>query len=207
MQLHQQIILASSSPWRRKMLEDAGVACQAIASGFDESSVSAEKPQELAVLLARKKAQIVFESHPGSIVIGADQVAHDGEGCFGKPSSPEDHLERLWSLRGKEHWLTTGVAILSPDEQRVFSVKTGIRFRSDLSRSELQAYVESGEGSECAGGYQIEGRGAWLIERVTGDWFNVVGLPVLEVVSVLRSMGWKMGHSKGPRLATSKAGL
>ena len=207
MELSQRIVLASSSPWRRQMLLDAGVDCEAVASGLDESTFSAERPEDLALLLAKEKAKLVLVEHPDALVIGADQVAFNEEGSFGKPKNPEDHLERLLSLRGRVHWLTTGVVLMTARRSTQISVNTGIVFRADLSRDELEAYVRSGEGSGCAGGYQIEGRGAWLIERVEGDWLNVVGLPVLEVVSALRTLGWRMGQSPGPVLATTQRGV
>ena len=207
MELSQRIVLASSSPWRRKMLEDAGVVCDTVASGLDESRFQADSPKALALLLAREKAKRVHLHNPDAITIGADQVAFNEEGSFGKPRDPVDHLERLMSLCGRTHWLTTGVVFLGPEIDTEFSVTTGIVFRGDLGRSELQAYVESGEGSACAGGYQIEGRGAWLIERVEGDWFNVVGLPILDVVSTLRNLGWRMGGTQSPVLAAPRAGV
>ena len=86
----------------------------------------------------------------------------------------------------------TAVALLSRTGGHCFEVHTKIQFRADLSDSELLAYVRSGEGRQCAGGYQVEGKGAWLIERVEGDWFNVVGLPVLDLIEALRARGWRL---------------
>ena len=207
MELRQRIVLASSSPWRKQMLVDAGVECEAVASGLDERRFAADRPEELALLLAREKAKLVLQGHPDALVIGADQVAFNEEGSFGKPRDPQDHLERLMSLRGRTHWLTTGVVMIGGGIDKEIVVTTGIEFREDLTQAELQAYVDSGEGAGCAGGYQIEGRGAWLIQKVDGDWFNVVGLPVLDVVTELRSLGWRMGAQRGPRLATPSRGL
>ncbi|MEC7242873.1 MAG: Maf family protein, partial [Myxococcota bacterium] len=112
MELSQRIVLASSSPWRRKMLQDAGVVCDAVASGLDESRFQADSPKALALLLAREKAKQVHLQNPGAITIGADQVAFNEEGSFGKPRDPADHLERLMSLCGRTHWLTTGVVFV-----------------------------------------------------------------------------------------------
>ena len=196
-----KVILASSSRWRLKMLHDAGIQCQAVTPDVDESAFHAPDPVSLAGLLAREKAVNVFAAHPDSIVIGADQVAHlDGE-SFGKPVNDEDHLNRLRMLCGREHQLTTGVCVLSKEFERAFSVTTGVRFRSDIEDFRMRAYVASREGSGCAGGYQIEGRGAWFIESLSGDWFNGIGLPVLHVVGVLRTEGWRIGDAIGPVLA------
>ena len=101
--------------------------------------------------MAREKAKRVQALRPDAIVIGADQVAFNEDGSFGKPRDPEDHLKRLLSLRGRTHVLTTGVVLLGPGVDEEVSVNTGIVFRSDLTRSELQAYVNSGEGAVCRG--------------------------------------------------------
>ena len=186
-----KIVLASSSPWRLKLLHDAGVPCEGVAPNIDEALFSAENPEELALLLALEKAQKVADLRPGAIVIAADQVAHLGAEAFGKPRDERDHFERLQSLRGKVHHLTTGVCMVFADELIQFSVRTGVRFRDDLTDSEIQAYVDCGEGKNCAGGYQIEGRGAWLIESLEGDLLNGIGLPVFDVVSALRQRGWR----------------
>jgi septum formation protein len=194
----EQIVLASTSPWRLRMLLEAGIEAEAVAPEVDESAYMADEPGELAALLARTKAEAVLVKRPSAVVIGADQVAHmDGE-IFGKPANADDHLRRLQSLRGRCHELITAVAILFQEEAICFEVRTKIHFRSDLSDEELRRYVKSGEGRFCAGGYQIEGRGAWLIEKIEGDWFNVVGLPVLEVIGALRTRGWGLTHVASP---------
>lgn len=186
-----EIILASGSPWRQQLLQSVGVRCRAVSPGLDERSVHHEDPVELACALALAKARQIRTFYPDCIVIGADQVAHlDGE-AFGKPEDPAAHLRRLQALRGREHTLVVGVAVLAPGLERTLHEASRVRFRAALGDEELAAYVATGEGAGCAGGYQAEGLGAALIAEVRGDWFNVIGLPVYRVLSELRALGWR----------------
>ena len=122
-------------------------------------------------------------------MIGADQVVHQDGEVFGKPRDPADHLARLQSMRGHTHELVTGWSLRGPGPPEDGVVITRMTVRDDLTDDELRAYVDSGEGSGCAGGYAAEGRGARLMRRVDGDWFNVIGLPVLAVWDALRARG------------------
>ena len=186
------VVLASSSAWRRAILSSAGVRCIAAASRVDESKIGGSTPVEVARARALAKARCVAADHPGALVIGADQVVHlDGE-VIGKPRGDDDWLARLRAFRGRTHSLTTAVALLTLGEpEEVFEVHSAVRFRADVGDAELQAYIEHGEARGCAGGYMVEKRGAWLIEAVEGDWTNVVGLPVFEVITRLRARGYR----------------
>jgi septum formation protein len=191
-------VLASTSQWRLELLIGAGLPFRAVDPGVDEALVVAPAPggpQEVALARAEAKALAVARRMRSALVVGADQVAHlDGE-QFGKPLNAADHLSRLKSLRGRRHELTTGVVVMGPGELDVerLVVTSGVRFRSDLLDGELAAYVASGEGSGCAGGYMVERRGAWLVEEVDGDWLNVIGLPVFPLVGLLRRRGLRLG--------------
>jgi len=190
------LILASTSPWRRRILVDAGLEIRVVSPHVDESLVTALDPLYLVETLARMKAEAVAERHPNAWIIGADQVAHDihrPSEIWGKPGDPRAHLEQLRRLRGSRHALVTGFAILAPDFVEIGHEKTIMHGRSDLEDSELQAYVDTGEGSQCAGGYAAEGRGGFLFERIEGDWFNVLGLPLFRILDVLRRHGWRFG--------------
>jgi septum formation protein len=189
------LLLASTSRWRRKLLEDAGISVACEAPGVDERAVQIADPVRLARELAARKADVVGGRYPGRWVLGADQVAHlDGE-IFGKPEDPDDHRARLRSLRGRAHELVTGWALRGPGEPLTAHVTTRMLMRDDVSDAEIDAYVASGEADGCAGGYAIEGRGAFLFRQVDGDWFNVVGLPVLDVWTALRARGWRFGEA------------
>jgi septum formation protein len=188
------LYLASTSPWRRRLLTDAGIAVLTESPGVDERSVEIADPVLLARDLARRKALAVAARHPDAWVLGADQVGYDLDPPgppFGKPTDPEDHFRRLRSMVGRRHALVTAFSLVGPGidvHEHETSVLTA---RNDLEDDELRAYVASGEGSGCAGGYAIEGRGVFLFEKIDGDWFNVVGLPLLRVVSALRAHGWR----------------
>ncbi len=188
----KRLLLASTSPWRLQLLRDAGIPCEAVSPEVDESSVVASDPSMMAVARAHAKALDVARRSPRCLVVGADQVAHlDGE-AFGKPLDEDDWLARLRALRGRTHLLSTGVAIAEGEEVETFVVTTAVRFRADLDDDELVDYVALGEAAGCAGGYQVERRGAWLIEAVEGDWWNVIGLPLLPLITRLRARGFRM---------------
>ena len=185
-----RLILASESPWRRELLERAGVPCEGRAHTIDEHALVESDPVVRARRLALAKARSLVPLVPGGWVLGADQVCHLEGRIFHKPVDADDHLDQLRALAGRTHELVTGVALVGQGVEEVLDERTRITMRA-LADDELRAYLATGEGGGCAGGYQVEGRGAQLIERVHGDWFNVVGLPVLRVVSLLRTHGWR----------------
>lgn len=189
-----ELILASTSSWRRQMLADAGVFARGVASGVDEDHRGVTDPVVLSTMLAERKAAAVADRFPDAWVLGADQVVCDGRDrtrIWGKPKDPRDHLESLRSMRGRSHFLVTGWVLLGPGLRRVGHCETELYVRADLTDAELEAYVATGEGSGCAGGYTAEGKGAFLFERIDGDWFNVLGLPLLDVMGALRELGWR----------------
>jgi len=194
-----RIVLASSSRWRAELLEAVGLSCELHPPGLDESACPERRPVERAVELAKAKLETVAQHYPGCLVIAADQVAHLDGKAFGKPRDQEEHFEMLSGLRGREHALVTAVAIQWKDSIKVFHEVTGILFRGDVTDLELQAYVQSGEGSGCAGGYQVERLGPWLIAEVKGDWFNVVGLPIPRLITELRELGVGLQHVAIPK--------
>lgn len=186
------LILASTSASRRKILEDAGVDVICEAPGVDERGVHDPEPESLARTLAERKAAAVGARHRDGWVLGADQVVWDGREVFGKPRDPADHVARLTAMRGASHELITAFCLLGPGGVRDIGVeRTRMYVRADLGDDEIAAYVATGEGSSCAGGYAAEARGAFLFERVDGDWFNVLGLPLFRVLDRLRAHGWR----------------
>ncbi len=185
-----KLILASSSESRRQLLQQAGLPTTVVAPQVDEDEVTNSDPTQLAVLRAQLKADAVARLHPQQLVLGADQIVYDGHEIFGKPANANDHTQRLLSMRGKSHQLITGYCLLGPDFRRTGSELTTLTVRADLRDEEIRAYVRSGEGSQCAGGYAAEGHGAWLFSSIDGDWFNVLGLPLLTIIDLLREAGW-----------------
>lgn len=198
-----ELVLASTSPWRRALLEELGIPCRSEDPGDVEAEVRHPDPAQLAALRAQAKALAVAARLPkeagmNRVIIGADQVAHMDGQPFGKPVDAADWRARLRSLRGRSHQLTTGVCLASPGGSTpidCFTVTTYVRFRAELSDAELDAYVALGEAAGCAGGYMVERRGAWLIEEIRGDWQNVIGLPILPLVTRLRGLGFGLPAS------------
>lgn len=187
----RDLVLASTSPWRLKLLADAGLHARPMAPGVDERAVVHDDPIVLATTLAAAKADAVAARCPEAWVIGADQVVHQDGEVFGKPADARDHLARLQAMRGRRHTLVTGWALRGPDGPADGHTLTHLWVRPDVTDDELVAYVAGGEGSGCAGGYAIEGRGVFLFERIEGDWFNIIGLPLLDVMGALRARGWR----------------
>jgi len=183
------LVLASTSEWRLQLLRDAGIQAMAIGSAVDEAQWVGDTPIQTAELRARAKAEAVAAGNPDLWVLGADQVIHlDGE-TIGKPENDDIWRARLKAMRGRTHDLTTAVALWDSETWDVQAVTTRVRFRADVTDAELDTYIESGEARGCAGGYMVERRGAWLVESIEGDWSNVVGLPILTVVGMLRARG------------------
>ncbi len=188
-----ELVLASASPWRLELLRSAGLDARGLAADVDEAAIQEAEPRQTAVARARAKAEVVAARvGPDALVVGADQVAHlDGE-SFGKPADDDSWLQRLKQLRGRVHTLSTGVALHHQGSCTTFAVDSRVRLRADLDDRELEAYVADGEARGCAGGYMAEGRGAWLLETVEGDWNNVIGLPLFALLGELRLRGFRL---------------
>ncbi len=168
-------MLASRSPQRRAILEQLGVEFRAVAPGVEE--LSRGPPDRLVVENARRKAEAVA----GTLVLGVDTtVGLDGR-TYGKPPDGEAARETLHALSGREHEVWSGLALRRAGEVAVGSARTLVRFRP-LSGVEIEWYLATGEWRERAGGYAIQGRGAALVEEIKGDFWNVVGLPVPELM-------------------------
>lgn len=192
-----RIILASQSATRRRMLEDAGITCEAVASDVDETPIKTRlrengaEPQQMAAYLAEQKALAVGRNMPDSLVIGADQVLEFGRSMLDKPASRAEALEQLKLLRGHDHALTTAVCVVEHTmvTWRHFEhAKLRMRAASDEF---LESYLARLGDRALAGpgAYQIEGLGAQLIERVDGDFYSVLGLPLLPLLAFLRERG------------------
>jgi septum formation protein len=190
-----KLMLASSSPYRQALLRDVGVHVSAVGANIDEYSILGQTPVETAKRRAFAKAQAVCTIHSDYTVIGADQVCYIDDIVLDKPRSSEEWFARLKSMRGRPHSLSTAVCLvhrLATGEDEIiteFVETTKVYFRSDLSDDDLQSYVNIGEARQCAGGYMMERRGAWLIEKIEGDWQNVIGLPIFPLLEHLKSLG------------------
>ena len=183
-----KLILASQSPRRRYLLEQAGIEFSVIPSSFDESSVRLFSPDSYVRQLAESKAKEISARYPASWVIGADTIVFIDGTILGKPASRSEARSMLKRLSGKTHQVLTGYCICCQNKGRCFSdaVKTDVRFKK-LSMDEIEWYVASGEPFDKAGAYAIQGIGTFLVRRINGSYTNVVGLPVCEVVEFLIS--------------------
>jgi septum formation protein len=193
------LILASASPRRRELLTQAGFEFQVHPAHIPEDPRPGEEPVAYVTRLAREKAQTAFarlaeESPSGLVVLGADTtVTVDGE-ILGKPEDAADAARMLRMLSGRSHLVVTGVAVVTAQSTEVASEVTAVRFLT-LSEAEIEAYVASGEPMDKAGAYGIQGRAARWIPRIEGCYFNVVGLPLALVSTMLEVC--RRGHSIG----------
>ena len=176
----KKVILASSSPRRKELLQTAGVEFEIHVKDVDESVPEGTPPADAAKMTAAKKAAAIAEEYKKDIVIGADTIVVADGKILGKPKDKADAVNMLKMLSGIEHEVITGVCILCGDEQDSFAQISRVKFY-DLTDEEIEAYVSSGEPMDKAGSYGIQGLGCTLVERIEGDYFNIVGLPVAEV--------------------------
>ena len=177
-----KLILASNSPRRRELLSKLDYPFEVMPSGVEENSTSTD-PTELVQELASLKAADVFQKHPDCIVLGCDTVVDFNGEIFGKPCDHADALRMLRTLSGKTHKVHTGVCILSPLGDWLFCDTTEVHFRN-LSEAEIAEYVARGEADGKAGAYGIQDD-SHFAASFTGDYDNVVGLPVYRVKEIL----------------------
>lgn len=196
-----QLILASRSPRRRYLLEQAGLTFSVIPGSFDEDSIQLADPADYVKTLAEAKAREIAGQYPESWVIGADTIVTIDSAILGKPGDPREARQMLKRLSGQSHFVYTGYAVVCKNRQTCISdaVKTDVLFK-DLSDDEIDWYVRTGEPFDKAGAYAIQGLGTFLVRRINGSYTNVVGLPVCEVIETLIKMGvvaLKANNAKG----------
>ena len=183
-------ILASGSPRRKELLELMGLEFKVIVSQADEDSVSKDlKPglyvQELALLKASATAKEVLRNK-NAVIISADTIVTlDGQ-ILGKPKDEDDAFNMLSKLLGREHEVYTGYCVMRISDGKAVcgKVRTKVKFK-DLSDDKIRGYINSGEPMDKAGAYGIQGLGSLLIEKIDGDYFNVVGLPISALADTL----------------------
>lgn len=177
------LILASKSPRRKELLSLITEDFIIKTADVDESLPDGISPDKAVEYLSLIKAQ-PFENGSDT-VIGADTVvAIDGK-ILGKPANEKDAFDMLSLLSSREHSVFTGVSVISPNGKETFSVETRVKF-FDLTKEEIEAYIKTGEPFDKAGAYGIQGKGSLLVEKIDGDYFNVVGLPVSSLSRALK---------------------
>lgn len=185
----KNLILASSSPRRKELLENLHISFEVSSSDVDESFDPALTPGEIVMELSNRKAKVVSELNPDSFVIGADTVVVLEGTVLGKPKDRSEAYLMLKNLSGTTHSVFTGVSIIGPEKEKNFYVKTDVVFW-ELADEEINAYIDTGEPFDKAGAYGIQGFGSVLVKEINGDYFSVVGLPVSKTVRELRTAGY-----------------
>lgn len=184
-----EIILASTSSIRRRLLEDAGLRFRSVAPDVDESAFVREDPHELAAVLARAKAADVSRRSPGAIVIGADQVFTLAGRFAPKPRDVTQVRAKLTAMNGRAHEFHCGLCVMRGEEPLHEGVYTARVTVHRLTEAEIDAYAATGEGIGCAGAYRLEEGGVRLIRSIQGSHFTILGLPMLPLVATLRDLG------------------
>lgn len=185
------LILASGSPRRKELLGSTGIAFDIVVSDVAEPDPApGEAPGAYALRMARLKAQDVASQHPGAFILGADTVVALSGLILGKPTDEADARRMLGLLSGREHTVVTACCLVGPDGRVAWEAapESTVTF-AVLSPDAIAAYAATGEPLDKAGGYAIQGLGAFMIARVEGSYTNVVGLPLAEVVAALGSLG------------------
>ena len=190
--LKEEIILASASPRRKLLLSELGWSFVSEEPMIEETRIENENPENMVARLACMKAEDVFSRHKLSWVIGADTIVVIDEEILGKPQNISEAISMLEKLQGREHTVMTGIVLIAPTHtKRTLVEKTKVKFRT-LTRKEIEAYVSCAECFDKAGSYAIQGRGMLLVERITGCYFNVVGLPIEGLSKMFVALGWPL---------------
>jgi len=193
-----RVVLASASPRRHELLNIIGIAHDVIPANIDESIRGGESPRKHAERLAREKASSVSGRDSGVVAIGADTIVLIDKKILGKPANTVDAGTMLSLLSGREHTVVTAVAVARGRKVCSAVEEVTVKFRK-LTDDEIDAYIATGEPMDKAGAYGIQGYGATIVERIEGDYFAVMGLPLVRLISLLAELG--VGYGFG-RLAT-----
>ncbi|MHB0951600.1 MAG: Maf-like protein [Allorhizobium sp.] len=192
-----ELVLASTSQSRRTLMKNAGLIFEAVAADVDERAIEAEErnaklgPAELALELARRKALDVSRRKPGALVVGCDQTMSLDQIVFHKPAGVGEARGNLWTLRGKTHRLNSAIVLVRDGEVSWEHVGIAELTMRPFSESYLDLYLSRVAGSvlKSVGAYQLEGEGIQLFESIEGDYFTILGLPLLPLLSKLRELG------------------
>jgi septum formation protein len=182
------LVLASGSPRRRELLSLICSKFEVLPADADERRMDGESPEALAGRLALLKARTAASQRPDAVVIGCDTVVALGDEVLGKPGTRDKALAHLMKLNGRTHCVFTGLAVIARGKEFCRVVGTEVEF-GDFPQRVLEAYASTDEGLDKAGGYAIQGRGAFLVRAIRGSYTSVVGLPLYEAAEALRACG------------------
>ncbi|MBA3011875.1 MAG: septum formation protein Maf [Proteobacteria bacterium] len=184
----EPIILASKSPRRKELLEQAGLVLEILASEIDETAIPLAGPKDYVQQLSQLKAEHIGKIRPDTWIIGADTIVVVDDAILGKPKSREESVQMLGTLNNRAHSVFTGFTIYCHARKLSITnaIETTVIFKH-LSQNEINWYASTNEPYDKAGGYGIQGIGAFLVRKICGSYSNVVGLPVCEVMETLSS--------------------
>ena len=186
----RKIILASASPRRKEILEITGLKFSVDAGGYEEDMDLALKPHQLAKFLSSEKAKAIAGKYTNALVIAADTFIVFKGSLLGKPHTGKEAGRMLTLLNGKPHSVITGFSIIDTKTGKKLSrsVETRVYFKK-MTAQEIASYVKTGEPLDKAGAYAIQGLGAVIVEKIEGDYFNVMGLPLFHLAEALKKFG------------------
>ncbi len=184
----KEFIVASASPRRKELLSGAGFDFRVEPSACDETVDEGLSPEETVKELAERKALSVLKKNPEGIVLGCDTVVALENVILGKPADSEDAFRMIKLLSGKRHKVCTGVCVADSSRSESFVSVAEVEFY-EISDETAKSYVETGECSDKAGAYGIQGFGGMLVKEIKGDYFSIVGLPLSESARCLASFG------------------
>ena len=185
--MNSKLILASGSPRRKELLSLYTTDFEIHVSDFDESAVTADTPARLVEKLARGKCLAVAAQHPGDLVLGCDTVVDVNGEVFGKPHSVEDAKRMLRALSGATHQVHTGVCVSDGVRAESFVDSCRVTF-FPISEEEIERYTATKEPYDKAGAYAIQGRAALWLDRIEGDYYTIMGLPVSRTVQLVERL-------------------
>ncbi|MBD8032116.1 MULTISPECIES: Maf family protein [Solibacillus] len=185
---NEQLILASSSPRRKELLQMINIPFTIVTSDVVETSVKANTVQQYVTEVALLKTRDVAKKCPNKCIIGADTIVVFNDQILHKPTSKEEAIQHLTQLVGNRHEVMTAVAIILADgTEHTFVERTAVVFKQ-VSPQMIEAYVQTGDPFDKAGGYGIQTSGAMLVDRIEGDYNNVVGLPIASLVQKMLTL-------------------
>ncbi len=181
----RRVLLASESPRRRELMNISGIPFSCASANLKEVMDESLPIEERVMKVAYDKARAVLDTHPEEFVIGADTIVVVDDMILGKPKDEEDARNMMHRLSGKTHDVITGVSLLSKTVNECFYERTKVTF-NQLSEEDIDRYIKCKEYHDKAGGYAIQGKGMLFVNRIEGDYTNVVGLPMSHLVQELK---------------------
>ena len=182
-----EIVLASASPRRKMLLEQLGLEFKIQPSGIDETKIKLDSPSELVQRLSYLKADEV-QSRDSQLIIAADTVVSSQNLILEKPKDEEEAKRMLKKLSGRTHQVMTGVTVIKGEKVKTDYEETNVTFK-ELTSSEIDDYIATGEALDKAGAYGIQAKGAVLVKKIEGCFYNVVGLSLYKLVEMIKEMG------------------